>query len=137
MSFSNPQPRLFTNSPPRTIVSVADAANGFQLSSYRDASVSYSVTIQTAVQIGSVAAVSGYVALEIASTNSSTAGNWIEISRASQSQSISLAVAFANTQQTASAINGIVPAGYYARLRSVNTAGAPTYTYNSGQEVLI
>ena len=137
MAFFNPKPLSFANTPSRSFVTTAAAANGFQLSADRVAVVSYSVTIQTAVQIGSVTNVDGYVALEIATTNSTTAGDWIEISRTSQSQNISLAVAFANTQQTATPVNGMIPGGYYARLRSVNTAGTPTYTFNSGQEVLI
>lgn len=33
-------------------------------------------------------------------------------------------------------ISSVVPAGYYAKILSVNTAGTPTYTLNSSQEVL-
>lgn len=31
---------------------------------------------------------------------------------------------------------GYVPAGCYARLRTVNNTGAPTFSYRAGQEAL-
>lgn len=34
-------------------------------------------------------------------------------------------------------LGGVVPAGYYSKLIATNTSGTPTYTYNSGQEVLL
>ena len=127
----------FNNTASHSIVSTAAAANGFQVSSSRDSLVNYSVTITTAVQIGVITSVDGYVVLEIAPTNSSTAGDWIEIGRTPQAQNVSLAIALASTQKGGGQIGGIIPAGYYARLRSVNVAGTPTYAYNSGQEVLL
>lgn len=129
--------RSFNNAPGRSIVSVAAAANGFQPSSTRDAIVNYSVTITTSVQIGVVTNVEGYVVLEIAATNSSTAGDWTEIGRITQAQNIGLALALSSAQKGGCKVGGVVPAGYYARLRSVNTVGTPTYAYNSGQEVLL
>lgn len=133
-----PITRSFNNAPGRsTIVTTAAAANGFQVSSSRDAIVNYSVTITTTVQIGVATNVDGYVILEIAATNSSTAGDWTEIARVSQAQNIGLALALSSAQKGGGQIGGVIPAGYYARLRSVNVAGTPTYTYNSGQEVLL
>lgn len=127
----------FTNNASHSIVTVAAAANGFQLSSTRNTSVNYSVTVTTAVQIGVATNISGYVVLEIAATNSSTAGDWQEIGRFGGGQNISLALALASTQTASGQISGNVPAGYYARLRSVNANGTPTYAYNSGQEILL
>lgn len=134
---SAPAALSFTHNASRTIQTVAAAANGFQLSSTRASLVNYSVTVATTVQIGIGTNVSGYVALEIAPTNSSTAGDWIEIGRTGNSQNIGLALALSSAQSTPQQIGAMVPAGYYTRLRSVDVAGTPTYTYNSGQEVLL
>lgn len=124
------------NQSTKTIQTVAASANGFQVSSTRDAFVSYSVSVTTVVQIGVGTNVSGYIALEVAATNSSTAGDWVEISRSGSGQNIGLALALSSTQVTSGSVSGTVPAGYYARLRSVNSNGTPTYAYLSGQEVL-
>lgn len=125
----------FNNAASHSIVTVAAAANGFQISSTKDAFVHYSVKIACAVQIGVTANTEGYVVLEIAATNSSTAGDWTEIGRSPSGQNISLALALASTTTGGGQIAGVIPAGFYARLRSVNVAGTPTYTYLSGQEV--
>lgn len=125
--------RSFNHTPSRSIVTVAAAANGWQIDAIRDSAVSYSVTVVTTATIAGAA--SGYVVLEIAATNSSTAGDWIEVGRTGNGQALSLAVTLQSVQTVPAQINCIVPAGYYVRLRSVNVAGTPSYTYNSGQEV--
>lgn len=127
--------RTFNNAASHSIVTTAAAANGFQLSTTQDTSVFYSVNINTTATIAGSA--DGYVALEIASTNSSTASDWKEISRARNGQAISLAITLQSVQNISSEVMGIVPTGYYVRLRSVNVSGTPTYTYVSGQEVQI
>lgn len=119
----------------RSIVTTAAAANGFQLSATKDAQVGYSVTIVSTATISGNA--SGYVVLELAATNSSTASDWSEVGRISNGQSVSLAITLQAVSTGGGQITAYVPAGYYARLRSVNTAGTPTYTFNSGQEVLL
>lgn len=129
--------RSFTNNASRTIQTVAAAANGWQISASRDSDVRYSVTITTAVQIGVVTNVEGTVVLEVAATNSASAAAWQEIGRTTQSQDVSLAVAFANTAKQGDQICGYVPAGFFVRLRSINTAGTPTFAYNSGQETIL
>lgn len=131
------RPRSFTNNASHSIVTTAASANGFQLSATRDVLVNYSVTVSTTVQIGVGTNVSGYVLLEIAATNSSTAGDWQEIARTGNGQNIGLALALSSAQTTPAQIGGVIPAGYYGRLRSVNANGTPTYAYNSGQEVLL
>lgn len=118
----------------RSIVT-GTGATGFQPSSTRDAFVSYSLTIATTATIGGSA--SGTVVLEVAPTNSATAGDWVEVARFTNGQSVSLALALQSVQTLAGQVNGMVPAGYYAKLRSINNSGTPTYTYNSGREVLI
>lgn len=126
--------RSFNNAPARGLVSVAGAANGFQVSSTRDALVSYSVSIATTVSLAGNA--SGYVVLEIASTNSSTAGDWKEISRVTSGQSGTLLVGLVISQTGGGPLSGMVPAGWYARQRTVNVAGTPVYTVTGQQEVL-
>lgn len=129
------QVKAFTNNASRSFVTTAAAANGFQLSSTRDAVASYSVQVSTTATIGGNA--SGYVALEIAATNSTTAADWKEIGRVTNSQTISLAIILQSVQISGGILMGVIPSGYYVRLRTVNVSGTPTYTYNSGQEVLI
>lgn len=119
-----------------SIVTTAASANGFQVSSTKNSRVCYSVKVACAVQIGVATNVEGYVVLEIASTNSSTAGDWIEVGRVANGQNIGLALALSSTQTTGAQICGEVTAGYYARLRSVNVAGVPTYSYLSGSETI-
>lgn len=123
----------FSNTASRSIVTTAAAANGFQVSSTKDAFVNYSVTIVSTANI--TGAASGYVALEICTTNSATAGDWVEVARVANGQAVSLAVTLQSVSTGGGQISCIVPAAYYARLRSVNTAGTPTFSYNSGQEI--
>lgn len=127
--------RSFNNAPSPTIQTVAAAGNGDQLSSTRDASVSYSATLVSTATIAGNA--SGYLVLEICPTNSSTAGNWIEIGRVPNGQAVSLAITLQSVSTGGGCVTGIVPAGYYRRLRSITTSGSPTFTFNSGQEVLL
>lgn len=127
--------RSFTNNVTLTIQTVAAAGNGSQVSTTRDAVVSYSASVTTTSTIGGPQA--GTIVLEICSTNSSTAANWQEISRITNSQTITLAVALQSIQINAAALVGMVPAGFFRRLRSITTSGSPAFAYNSGQEVLL
>lgn len=127
--------RSFNNAPSHPIQTVAAAANGFQVSATRDAQVSYSVLVTVTASI--VSGQSGYIVLEICPTNSAVAANWLELGRVSSSQVYTLAVTLQGVQGAGGVLSDIVPAGYYARLRSVNVTGAPTYGYVSGQEVLL
>jgi hypothetical protein len=124
----------FNNTPGRSIVSVANAANGFQVSSTREADIQYAVTIGTSVSLSGNS--SGYVVMEVCSTNSSTPGDWIEVDRVSSGQSGTLVIGLVLNQTGGGHIGAVLQRGWYARLRSVNVSGTPTYTYNSGQEVL-
>lgn len=125
--------RTINNAPGRSIVATAAAANGWQISSTRDADVSYSTTIGTSVSLSGNS--TGYVVLEIAATNSTTASDWKEISRVSSGQSGTLVVGLVLNQTGGGVVTGTVPAGWYCRIRSVNTSGTPTYTANGQQEV--
>lgn len=127
--------RSFNNTPSHPIQTVAAAANGFQISSSKDVMVSYSVLITVTASIAS--GQSGSVVLEICSTNSSTAGAWTAIGTISSSQTYTLALALQGIQGAGGVLSGMIPAGYYARLRSINTTGTPTYSYVGGQEVIL
>lgn len=127
----------FNNTPSRSIVTTAAAANGFQISSTRNATASYSITITASASGITGGASSGYVVYEIAATNSATAGDWTEIGRWTNGQTFNSILTLTSTQPIGMDVMKIVPAGYYMRLRSVNVSGTPTYTVNSGQEVLL
>lgn len=126
--------RSFNNAPGASIVT-STGASGFQISSTRDAEVKYSVTIGTTVSLSGNS--SGIVVLEICPTNSSTPGDWVEIGRIASGQSGTLVIGLVLNQVGGGQIGGIVPAGYYRRIRSINSNGTPTFTMNSGQEVLL
>ena len=134
---NKPTAPAITNNPSRTIQTVAAAANGWQISATNTSFVSYSVTI-TANATGLIAGAStGYVVLETASTNSSTAGNWLEIARSSNGQAFTSILTLTSSQPVGSTIAAYIQPGYYLRLRSVNVNGTPSYAINSSQEVII
>lgn len=128
-------PRSFDNSPTRTIQTVASAANGFQISASRDTFVTYSCNINTTASIGGNS--DGSIVLEICPTNSSVSGNWLTISKLRNSQAFTLAITLQSVQNIGCNLIGMVPAGYYARLRSITTNGSPVFAFDSGQEVLL
>lgn len=126
---------VFTNNVTPTLQTVAAAANGNQLSATRATFVRYSITIATTISLSGNA--TGYVVLEICPTNSATAADWIEVGRVASGQTGTLVVGLVLNQTGGGQISGIVPAGYFRRIRSVNTSGTPAYTVNPGQEVLL
>lgn len=127
-------PKSFNYAPGRSIVT-GTGATGFQVSSTRDSVVTYSTKITTTATIAG--GQEGYVVLEIAPTNSATAGDWKEVGRVTNGQALSLALTLQSIQPVSGILMGIVPAGYYVKIRSVNTTGTPAYSVLSGQEILI
>lgn len=121
------------NTPSRSIVT-GTGATGFQPSSSQTSTVHYDVTVTTTATIAGNSG--GYVLLEVAPTNSATAGDWVEMGRCGNSQAISLAITLQSVQGTSCQLNADIPAGYYAKLRSVTSAGTPSYVLNSTSEVL-
>lgn len=125
---------VFNTSPGRSIVTGTGAV-GFQPSSTRIASVSYSVTVSTTATIGTPA--NGYIVLEEAATNSATPSAWFPVgAQCGNSQNITLAALLSSAQGTTCQLAADVPIGYFVKIRSVTVSGSPTYTYNNGQEVL-
>lgn len=133
-STTGPIARSFNNAPGRTLTT-GTGATGFRPSTVRDCHVSYSVQIDTSVSLSGNS--TGYAVLEICPTNSATAGDWIEIARIASGQSGTLVIGLVLNQVGGGCLSGIIPIGYYAKIRTVNTAGTPTYTVRGQQEVLI
>lgn len=109
-------------------------ATGFQVSSTRNSTDRYNVTVTTTASIAGNAA--GYIALEVAPTNSATASDWVEVGRCGNSQALTLAITLQSVQGTTCQLTADVPLGYFEKLRSVTTTGTVTYAYVSGVETL-
>lgn len=104
----------------------------FQISTARDAWVSYSVQITVTASIAG--GQNGDVILEIASDSGFTA-NVQTLAISGLGQTYTLAIALQGIQPQTVTLPGYVPAGYYARLRTVNVTGTPAFLYRAGQEV--
>lgn len=124
----------YVQAPSTRSIVTGTGATGFQVSTIDDAEVRYNLTIVTTASIAGGA--DGTIVLEMCATNSATAGDWIEVGRMRNGQALSLAITLQSVQTTASQLTAFVPRGYYVKIRSINNVGTPTYTYNSGQEVL-
>lgn len=120
--------------PPARVQASATRTLGsiFQPSATRDVLALYSVQITTTSTVS--AGQAGDVVLEIAS-NSAFNANVQTVGIASNSQVYSVAVAIQGVQVVTGQVSGMIPAGYYARLRTVSTSGAPTFAYRAGQEI--
>lgn len=124
--------RSFVFNPSRTIQTVAAAANGWQIDASRDSDVNYTVNTSSTSSIGGNS--SSYVVLEVAATNSSTAGDWTEVARSGNSQALTLAITLQSVQQVQGVLHTMLPAGYYVRMRSV-LSGTASASFLSGSEV--
>lgn len=100
----------------------------FQISTTRDALVSYSVDVSVTLSLTS--GQTGNIFLEISPDSSS----WTEIGRFTNANTGALTVGLNLTQVVTGTVSGYVPAGYYARLRNT---GSGSFVYRSGQEVLL
>lgn len=130
-----PSPTLtMNNSVSRSLVS-STSSTGFQIHATKKANVVYTVKISVTASIGNPA--EGEVYLETAATNSTTPGDWTTVSRIGNGQGATLAALLSLTQPITIQLQGMIPAGYYIRLRTNNVSGTPTYTYIMGQETLI
>lgn len=126
-------PISVNNNPSRSIIT-GTGATGFQVSSTRNSTVQYSPTMVTTASISGNA--SDVIVFEICATNSATAGDWKEIGRLTNAQALTLAITLQSVQTTSGLLGGIVPAGWYAKMRAI-TSGTVSNTFVSGQEVLL
>lgn len=104
----------------------------FQISSTRDALVSYSVDIGTTStllsgQIGTI-----YLRTY---TNSGCSTGTQEIARFVNGNTQTIGLSVTMVQNVTGTLTGVVPAGTWAQLVSENNTGTPTFTYRSSQEV--
>lgn len=106
----------------------------FQVDPARNSLVIYSIQITVTASIAG--GQSGDVILEIAS-NAGFTLNVQTVSISGLGQTYTLAIALQGVQPQTGMVAGFIPAGYYARLRTVNTIGTPAFIYRAGQEILL
>lgn len=106
----------------------------FQVSSTRDALVSYSVDIQTSLTL--LAGQQGTVYLRIY-TNSGCSTGQQEVTRFVNGQTGALTVGLSLVQNVTATLTGVIPAGSYVQLVTENNTGTPTFTARPGQETLL
>lgn len=110
-------------------------AVGTQVSSTQNAYVMINGSVSTTASIGGNAG--GDIILEVAPTNSATAGDWVEWGRIGNSQALTLALALGSVQVVKGEAMAFVPAGYYVKARTLTSAGSPTYTLTNAKKILI
>lgn len=119
--------RTYTN-PTRSLNSA------FQVSATQDAQVSYTVDIAATLSL--TTGQTGTVVLEYADDSGFTT-NVVGVQSSVNANTGTLALGLGLTQTATASVSGMVPAGKYVRIRTVNTTGTPIFTYRSSQEVLI
>ena len=117
--------KVFTN-PSRSVNSA------FRVSTTTVSNIAYSVSIANTLNLSGGAA--GLVYLEYADDSGFTT-NVKEAGRVGNSNSGGLVVGLSLNDQVTLQVSGMIPAGKYVRLRTVNTTGTPTYTLITSQEV--
>lgn len=95
------------------------AGGGTQLSATKSADLHATVSTSTTSTIGGAA--TSIVVLEVAPTNSSTPGDWVEKDRFEIDENITLAIALQSVQTVKGSVESYVPGGYYVRLRGIGT----------------
>lgn len=106
----------------------------FQISSTRDAIVSYAVDIASTLTLSGGA--TGTVVLEYADDSGITT-NVTTVQSTANGNTGALTIGLSLTQTATGSLSGYIPAGKYVRIRTVNTAGTPSFTYRTAQETLL
>lgn len=123
----------FTNNASRATVATT-ASTGFQLDASRSTMVNYYVVASTTATISGPSTAGAY--LEICPTNSTTPGDWITLGPPGPTaQTITLAIVLQSVQGVPITLSGVVPGGYYCRVRSATTGTASVSANATGQEV--
>jgi hypothetical protein len=107
-------------------------ATCFQISSTRDAQVSYGVDISTTVTLGG--SPQGTVYLRTYTNSACTTGQQTIIS-STAGQPTTLSVTVGQTMIGTANLSGIIPAGVWVQIESQNNSGTPTFTPRQGEEV--
>lgn len=113
---------------------IAASPTPWQASATQVALVCY--TVKIACTISLTTGQSGSVFLE-ACANSAFSSGVIALSSCENTNTGSLTLGLNLIQTLAIPLFGMVPIGYYLRLRSVNNTGSPTYTLIAAQETLL
>lgn len=100
----------------------------YQLSTARDAMVSYSVNITSTLSISG--GQSGSINLQTSPNNST----WTTIATATNNNTGTLVIGLNTSNSQSIALTGFVPQGYYVRL---STTGASAFSWVAGMEVLL
>lgn len=118
----------------RSVTNVTKTLNTcFQVSASRDADVLYNAQIVSSATL--VGGQQGTLYLETF-TDSSCTLNTNEIMRSTNGNTNGLAVAIGNVSTTTLTVQGPITAGLYAKLRTENNTGTPTFTATRGWEKL-
>jgi len=105
----------------------------YQISTTKNCNVYYSVDISESISLAGGTAAT--IFLEIATNSAFTTGLQV-ISKPTLSFTSPLSVTLNLVLISTAQLSGCVPAGYYARLRTVTTTGTPIFTFQASQEVL-
>lgn len=108
--------------------------SAFQISSTRDALVSYAVDISATLTLTGGA--TGTVILEIATDSGFTTGVQT-VNSSANGNTGALTIGLSLTQVATATVTGVIPAGSYVRLRTANTSGTPSFTFRTSQETLL
>jgi len=124
-----------TNKPTRSFSYTTRSLNTcFQLSSTRDAFVTYAVDIGTTLSLSGGSAGTVYLRTY---TNSSCSTGAQELARFVNGNTGTLTVGLSISQNVTGTLTGMVPSGAWVQLVTENTTGTPTFTARPGQEVLL
>lgn len=121
-------------SPSRSVVT-STSSTGYQISSTRDAFVSYEGTFSTTSTIGGPASIT--IFLETADTNSTNPADWTIIARQVNSNTITLAVVLQQVDIEPWSVSRMIPAGKYVRIRSGSVTGTATAAINAEQQEVL
>lgn len=135
LTMINSNTAAFSNASNRSQSSVSRSLNTiFQVSTTNDSLVVYSVN--TACTLSLTGGQTATVVLEMATNSGFTTGVQT-LSTTVNGNTGTLTIGLNITQTYTCALVGYVPVGNYVRIRTVNTTGTPTFSYTSGQEVLL
>lgn len=115
-----------SESTPTLTLQTSTGAVGTQLSASQAGWLTIEGSVSTTATIGGASA--GDILVEVAPTNSATAGDWVQKGIIGNSQNITLAIVLNSVQVVKGATTVFVPAGYYAKVRSLTGSGSPTYS---------
>lgn len=108
--------------------------SAFQVSSTQNCLISYSIDISCTLSL--TGGQTGTLYLRYADDSGHTT-NVKEVCRFVNANTGSLTIGLNITQAETGTLSGMIPAGKYVKLVTENTAGSPTFTYRSAQEVLL